>query len=109
MTKTELLRETADPRLERFRQAYLAMACEAGYRPQAPSDGFGHIRLNSPNCAIRIAFGLRRPNTRYDFPPRKIPTPSGLAAVTSKLTRRLFGRSKPLACSPVATEAARQR
>jgi hypothetical protein len=36
---------TTDPRLENFRQAYLQMAREAKYRPQAPSDGFGNIQL----------------------------------------------------------------
>jgi hypothetical protein len=36
---------TTDPRLERFRRAYLLMASEAKYRPQAPSDGFGNIQL----------------------------------------------------------------
>jgi hypothetical protein len=36
---------TTDPRLERFRQAYLQMAQQAKYRPQAPSDGFCNILL----------------------------------------------------------------
>jgi hypothetical protein len=37
--------KTADPRLENFRAAYLQMARQARYRPQAPSDGFGHITI----------------------------------------------------------------
>ena len=28
------------------------MASSANYPPQAPSDGFGNINLNSPSCAI---------------------------------------------------------
>ena len=36
---------TTDPRLERFRDAYLQMASEANYRPQAPPDGWGNIQL----------------------------------------------------------------
>jgi hypothetical protein len=36
---------STDPRLERFRQAYLQMARQANYRPQAPSDGFCNIQL----------------------------------------------------------------
>jgi hypothetical protein len=34
-----------DQRFERFREAYLRMATEAKYRPQAPSDGCGNICL----------------------------------------------------------------
>jgi hypothetical protein len=34
-----------DPRLERFQQAYLQMAHQAKYRPQALSDGCGTIQL----------------------------------------------------------------
>jgi hypothetical protein len=33
------------PRDYRFAQAYLAMAEEADYRPQAPGDGMGHVLL----------------------------------------------------------------
>jgi hypothetical protein len=33
------------PRLERFYEAYLAMAEEARYRPAAPGDGCGHVYL----------------------------------------------------------------
>jgi hypothetical protein len=36
----------------RFAQAYLMMA-EAGYRPAAPSDGFGHIQLTATQLADR--------------------------------------------------------
>src|SRR4051812_26096389 len=36
----------SEARLQRFAQAYLAMAEEADYRPQAPSDGCGHIQLS---------------------------------------------------------------
>jgi hypothetical protein len=34
-----------DPRLQRIREAYLKMARDALYRPQAPEDGFGNIQL----------------------------------------------------------------
>jgi len=34
------------PRNARYAEAYLRMAEEARYRPQAPSDGWGHIRLS---------------------------------------------------------------
>ena len=34
-----------DPRLQRFRAAYVAMVRAAHYRPQAPEDGFGNILL----------------------------------------------------------------
>jgi hypothetical protein len=36
---------TIDPRLQRFRAAYVAMVRTAHYRPQAPEDGFGNILL----------------------------------------------------------------
>jgi hypothetical protein len=39
-----------DPRLERFAEAYLAMARQARYRPQAPSEGFGNILLTPKQC-----------------------------------------------------------
>lgn len=35
----------SDTELQRVREAYLRMAREAKYRPQAPSDGFGNIQL----------------------------------------------------------------
>jgi hypothetical protein len=35
-----------DPRFTRFAEAYIAMANVAKYRPQAPSDGYGHIQLS---------------------------------------------------------------
>jgi hypothetical protein len=35
-----------NPRLERFFEAYLLMASEANYRPQAPGDGWGHVLLS---------------------------------------------------------------
>jgi hypothetical protein len=37
-------------RLERFAEAYLAMAGQARYRPQAPGDGFGNILLTRKQC-----------------------------------------------------------
>jgi len=41
-------------KLERFHQAYLAMAKQAKYRPQAPSDGCGNIQLTKEQCADKI-------------------------------------------------------
>ena len=35
-----------DSRLDRYREVYLAMVKHAGYRPAAPSDGFGGITLS---------------------------------------------------------------
>lgn len=35
-----------ETRFDRFKTAYLEMAKIAAYRPQAPSDGCGHIRLS---------------------------------------------------------------
>jgi hypothetical protein len=35
----------SDPRLRRFRAAYVEMVRTARYRPQAPEDGFGNILL----------------------------------------------------------------
>jgi hypothetical protein len=33
-------------KIERFREAYIAMAKKARYRPQAPGDGMGNISLS---------------------------------------------------------------
>src|SRR5262245_35576522 len=38
---------STDPRVRRFADAYRAMARQAKYRPQAPSDGFGNIQLSA--------------------------------------------------------------
>jgi hypothetical protein len=35
-----------DPRFDRYREAYLAMAERALYRPQAPGDGCGNVYLD---------------------------------------------------------------
>jgi hypothetical protein len=47
-------RPIPDPRLQRYRAAYLAMS--PFYRPQAPGDGFGHICLSREelNCPARL-------------------------------------------------------
>jgi len=37
--------ELTEPRASRYREAYLTMAREARYRPQAPGDGMGHVSL----------------------------------------------------------------
>jgi hypothetical protein len=37
------LRTRLNPRDHRYAEAYLAMAKEARYRPQAPGDGMGHV------------------------------------------------------------------
>jgi len=39
------------PRASRYREAYLLMAKEARYRPQAPGDGMGHISLTEKQLA----------------------------------------------------------
>jgi hypothetical protein len=40
-----------NPKIARFTEAYLMMALRAAYRPQAPSDGFGHIQLSRTEVA----------------------------------------------------------
>jgi hypothetical protein len=40
-----------DPRLQNFAEAYLAMAGEARYRPQAPGDGMGNVCLSTEEAA----------------------------------------------------------
>jgi hypothetical protein len=40
----------SNPRLERIAEAYLAMAGQARYRPQALGDGFGNILLTRKEC-----------------------------------------------------------
>ena len=37
--------DLTEPRASRYREAYLTMAKEARYRPQAPGDGMGHVLL----------------------------------------------------------------
>ena len=37
--------DLTEPRASRYREAYLRMAKEADYRPQAPGDGMGHVSL----------------------------------------------------------------
>jgi hypothetical protein len=44
----------SNPRLERFAEAYLAMAGQARYRPQAPGDGFGNILLTQCGDVERL-------------------------------------------------------
>jgi hypothetical protein len=39
------------PRHERYAEAYLAMAQQAKYRPEAPSDGLGNISLTDAELA----------------------------------------------------------
>jgi hypothetical protein len=45
MTTNVIGEKMSNRRLERYRDAYLAMAKEAKYRPQAPSDGCGSVLL----------------------------------------------------------------
>jgi hypothetical protein len=40
-----------DPMFQRYYHAYLEMA--PFYRPEAPSDGFGHIQLSTEQCRNR--------------------------------------------------------
>jgi len=42
-----------DPRLQRFRAAYVAMVRTAHYRPQAPEDGFGSVLLTQAELEDR--------------------------------------------------------
>jgi hypothetical protein len=42
-----------DYRLENFRSAYLIMAKAANYRPQAPTDGCGHVQLSAAQLRDR--------------------------------------------------------
>jgi hypothetical protein len=71
------MRELPEPRGRRFCEAYLRMAEEARYRPQAPGDGFGHVCLTKaqvadperhrlvgafpPSCSTSFALRLKRP------------------------------------------------
>jgi hypothetical protein len=41
-----------DPCLQRFCEAYLAMARKANYRPAAPGDGCGHVFLNPTRARL---------------------------------------------------------
>lgn len=50
-------------RLNRFSEAYLAMAEEARYRPEAPGDGFGAIYLSKAEMADPAR--LRQEAARY--------------------------------------------
>jgi hypothetical protein len=52
--------DLTEPRASRYREAYLMMAKEARYRPQAPGDGMGHVsltrkQLNDPERLQREA------------------------------------------------------
>jgi hypothetical protein len=52
------------PKVARFRRAYLRMAKEAKYRPQAPSDGFtGNVALTKQQLADPIR--LKQEATEY--------------------------------------------
>jgi len=52
-----------DPLIERYREAYLMMAGQANYRPQAPSDGCGNIQLSSEQLQDQAR--LQREATDY--------------------------------------------
>jgi hypothetical protein len=52
-----------DARLQRFADAYAAMAREAKYRPQAPSDGFGNIQLSLEQ--VKDPARLHRESVQY--------------------------------------------
>ena len=41
----------SDARLQRYAEAYLAMAGTANYRPQAPGDGCGNVHLTRDEAA----------------------------------------------------------
>jgi hypothetical protein len=43
--------DLTEPRASRYREAYLRMAKEARYRPQAPGDGIGHVSLTRKQLA----------------------------------------------------------
>jgi hypothetical protein len=64
-------------RFQRYKQAYLAMAKRAKYRPGAPSDGCGHITMSleefrDPNIldreAAEYALGFLRQDDRMEYP-----------------------------------------
>jgi hypothetical protein len=54
---------TTDPRFDRYRTAYLAIAKEAHYRPLAPGDGFGSIYLLEEE--LRDRAGLQHEARQY--------------------------------------------
>jgi hypothetical protein len=43
--------DLTEPRASRYREAYLMMAKQARYRPQAPGDGMGHVSLTRKQLA----------------------------------------------------------
>jgi len=43
--------DLTEPRASRYREAYLRMAKEARYRPQAPGGGIGHVSLTRKQLA----------------------------------------------------------
>ena len=43
--------DLTEPRASRYREAYLRMAKDARYRPQAPGDGIGHVSLSKKQAA----------------------------------------------------------
>jgi hypothetical protein len=55
-------------KLERFAEAYLKMASEAKYRPAAPGDGCGNIRLSLEElrCPERLAKEARSYAMQFD-------------------------------------------
>lgn len=53
----------ANPKLQRFYEAYLMMAERAHYRPAAPSDGFGNIQLTLEQ--VRDDYRLQREAVAY--------------------------------------------
>jgi hypothetical protein len=52
-----------DARVQRFVDAYLAMAKQAKYRPAAPSDGFGNVQLSLEQ--VRDPERLHRESIQY--------------------------------------------
>src|SRR5262245_31327459 len=56
-----------DPRWQRFREAYLLMARDARYRPQAPSDGLGNIMLSEKELADEARLELEASSYAIKF------------------------------------------
>jgi hypothetical protein len=55
--------DLTEPPASRYREAYLLMAKEARYRPQAPGDGMGHVSLTRKQLADSEL--LQRETTAY--------------------------------------------
>jgi hypothetical protein len=81
-------------RYARYREAYLLMANEADYRPQAPSDGMGHILLSREQVADKDRLEQEATAYAWHSISKKTRCHSASAVVTSALIVHLSGLLK---------------